>query len=97
MMKDLKHIQTALQDHFFKDKHGKVVLWQRPNILLSIWILAILVIQILPESHLKSGIAQLNPAVLFAWAYLELTSGVNYFRKSVGLVVLGAVITGYLK
>lgn len=96
-MNNVKHIQLELQKHFFKDKQGKVVIWQRPNILLSIWILAILVLQILPDGHLKSGIAQLNSAVLFAWAYLELTSGVNYLRKSLGLVVLAAVIIGYLR
>jgi hypothetical protein len=32
---------------------------------------------------------------LFAWAYLELAQGVNYFRRLLGLAVLTAAVVGY--
>jgi hypothetical protein len=84
-------------DQFIKDKHGHIVLWQTPNVLLYSWIVLKVVTWLLSTSHLKSGLGQLSTAILFAWAYLEATKGVNYFRKLLGAVVLGMIVIGFFR
>ncbi len=82
---------------FFRDKENKIVLWQYPNLLIWVWIILKLIIMVLSSSPLRSGFEQLSAAVLFAWAYLELTSGVNYFRRALGATVLAFVIVSFYK
>lgn len=84
-------------DKLVKDKHGHVVLWQAPNVLLASWIVLKLITWPLNSGQLKSGLSLLGTAVLFAWAYLEATKGVNYFRKLLGIVVLVIIIIGFFK
>ena len=88
-MSKLKSIRS-----FFEDKHGRVVIFQMPNALLWGWLLSKL-LMILGTRNLASGFGRLGTALLFAWAYLELTKGVNYFRKSLGLVVLLVVMRSF--
>ncbi|MCA9380526.1 hypothetical protein KC675_05090 [Candidatus Dojkabacteria bacterium] len=78
--------------YFFYDKSGKPVIWQIPNIPLLIWlgfrILSFL--KIFPDYN--SMFNQIGTGFLFIWAYLELTQGVNNFRKLLGLIVLISLI-----
>lgn len=76
---------------FFKDKNGKVVIGQFPSVLISLWVV-LLVLNLFMHNK---NVDDLQAAVLFAWAYLELTQGVNYFRKTLGAVVLVVVIVGF--
>lgn len=82
---------------FIRDKDGRVVLWQSPNLLLWSWIILKLISLLLKAGRIKAGFEQLSSAVIFAWALYEFTKGVNYFRKALGLVVLIAVIVGFFK
>ena len=83
-------------EHFFKDSKGQVAVWQAPNKPLYGWILFKL-LSLTPSGHLKTGFGHISTAFLFTWAYLELTKGVSYFRRSLGLVVLIAVVIDLLK
>jgi len=76
---------------FFKDKQGKWGIIQFPNVLLSIWIILLLVNFLTNNQPLKL----LQSAVLFAWAYNELTRGLSYFRKSLGAIILLVVTVGF--
>lgn len=49
-----------------------------------------------PAGNLKSGTEQIGSAFLFTWAFLEITQGVNYFRRALGIIVMTALILSYL-
>jgi hypothetical protein len=82
-------------DRVFKDSDGHWAIWQWPNIPLYGWLGCKLLSIAIPQHKLQTGLSELSTAILFTWAFLELTSGVNYFRRALGLVVLAAVIAGY--
>lgn len=84
-------------DRFFKDKHGKVVIWQMPNVLLWIWIVLIIAERLASHSRLGEGLSSLATVVLFCWAYLELTDGVNLFRRCLGAIVIGVITVGFFR
>jgi len=84
-------------NHSIRDKGGRIVIWQSPNWLLWSWIIFRVVAIVLSTGRLKSGFEQLSTATLFAWACLEVTEGVNYFRKLLGAVVLGLIVIGFFR
>lgn len=82
---------------FFHDKHGQLVIWQWPNLPVYGW-LAFQALSALTHSpRFKEGFDNIATAFLFTWAFLELTQGVNYFRRLLGLVVLAYLISSYIK
>lgn len=82
---------------FFRDSNGQITIWQSPNLLLSAWIIFEVIKLIVSKGKLKTGLEQLSSVTLFAWAYLEATTGVNYFRKVLGLLVLIIIIVGFFR
>ncbi len=81
-------LEASLFDKFFRDEKGNIVIAQPPNIPLITWFVAT-VLRVFP---LPPNFATILDAVafgaLFAWAWMELFQGVNYFRRSLGLLVL---------
>lgn len=75
---------------FFKDKQGRIVIAQTPNSPLIGWALFTILAWIW-KSH-QVGIYNLFGILafgfIFTWAWLEITSGVNWFRRTLGIVVL---------
>ena len=82
-----------MNQSFFKDKSGKVVLMQPPNLTIIGWAISTIISK-LTHSQL---IAWIGSAFLVVWALQELFSGVNYFRRLLGLIVLGFLINSYLR
>lgn len=82
----------SIYRYFFYDKTGKLVLWQFPNAPLIIWLVfrIITFLNILPAYN--SVFKQISIGFFCVWAYLELTQGVNNFRKLLGLLVLTFLI-----
>jgi hypothetical protein len=76
----------------FKDKDGKVVLIERPNLPLIGWLV------FLALGHLfdSAGCRWLSTAFIFTWAFLEITQGTTYFRRALGVIVFGAVIMAHV-
>ncbi len=81
--------------HFFKDKHGNIVVWQWPNVPLAGWFLFKALSLALEKGAIKTGCERLSVAFLFVWAYLEITKGVSPFRKALGLIVSLALIYSF--
>lgn len=79
----------------FRDKKGRIVITQSPNLALFGWILFEIVSLILGKGRFKEAFQGLATASLFVWAYLETTIGVNLFRKLFGSVVMIIIILGY--
>lgn len=81
---------------FFKDKEGKIIIGQLPNIPIISWFL-FYILSILEFLDKYSQLFNyLSTAFLFTWAYLELTQGVNYFRRFLGFVVIIFIIYNWL-
>jgi hypothetical protein len=72
----------------WQDHDGKTVLWQRPNKWLIIWAFAEITGFLLGQSSIGKIIHWLGASALIIWSLLEISRGVNYFRRGLGLVVL---------
>lgn len=84
--------QISLFDHIFRDSEGNIVIAQMPNLPVSIGLTATLLQSILPGGKLQATLALIAYGTLFTWAWQELFDGVNYFRRSLGLLGLITLI-----
>lgn len=81
-------MQSTLFDRTFRDETGAITIGQPPNLPLIIGLAATL-INLLPTSgNVEAFLNALGYGALFTWAWMELFQGVNYFRRSLGLIVL---------
>ncbi len=71
----------------WRDKKGRVVVWQMPNAFLIGWAL-LTIIGLMTNGNTSSIFRDIGLASLVVWALLEVFKGVNYFRRVLGLVVL---------
>jgi hypothetical protein len=85
-------MENNLFNDIFRDQEGKIVLAQMPNLPLIIWIVASLLKIIFTTGKINIGLEALAFGALFTWAWEELFQGVNYFRRTLGLFVLIALI-----
>ena len=81
----------------FRDKLGRVVIWQNPNLPLWGWITSVLAGIVVKSSPTHSAISQFGMAALFTWAYLEIRSGITLFRRIIGVIVMIVIIYGLFK
>lgn len=84
-------------ERFWKDKHGKVVLWQSPNVLLVAWFIFTLLSKIMLGDKLQTLAGVMAFGVIFTWGWLEATTGVNYFRRLLGIIVMVASVYSKIK
>ena len=81
---------------FFKDKDGKVVVWQTPNIPLIGWMVAFALTFVpLPEKW-HALVDYIAFGFLFTWAWLEITKGKSSFRIVLGITVLLCLVVSRL-
>jgi hypothetical protein len=85
-----------LQHKFFKDKDGRVVIFQSPNIPIIVWLCSLVLSRITPEPLTRMILGRVSMLALVLWALLELVWGVNYFRRVFGLVVLASIVVGLI-
>jgi hypothetical protein len=84
-------------DKLFKDKHGKIVVGQFPNIPLAAWGFFSVIDIALKHGKIHTSIHELAQAWLFVWAYLELKTGDSLFRQILGGLVLLSVVMGFFQ
>ena len=89
-------IQKTLR-RFIRDKYGRTVIWQKPNLPIIGWFAFMVVSHLLGPGALQSGVELLSAAFLFTWAYLEITQGTSPFRRVLGVVVLVIMIMGLFR
>jgi len=89
--------EITLFDRTFRDSEGKIVLAQMPNLPLLLGLAATLLQLVLPSGKIQTGLDLVAFGALFTWAWQELFEGVNYFRRSLGLVVLLGAIASRLQ
>jgi hypothetical protein len=84
--------EPSLFDRIFRDSEGNIVIAQKPNLPSIIGGAAILLQLILPTGNLQTTVELIAFGIWFTWAWQELFQGVNYFRRSLGLIVLVSLI-----
>jgi hypothetical protein len=90
-------MENTLLDKIFRDREGKVVLAQMPNLPLIVWIVASLLRLIFTTGKVNIGLEAIAFGSLFTWAWEELFQGVNYFRRALGLLVLIGLIVSKIQ
>lgn len=84
-------------DRTFKDKNNKLVLWQKFNIPLAVGLSCTLLTYVIKDGKSHALLELLAYGALFTWGFLEVYSGVNYFRRLLGLAVLAIIVANHLK
>ena len=75
------------KDKVAKDKNGRLTLWQSPNLPLVAWAVATLASKLVVHGKPHQTLELIAFGAIFTWAWLELFSGVNYFRRALGVIV----------
>ncbi len=83
-------------NRIWKDKDGKLVLYQKPNTPIIVWAVSWLLTKVLPYGQWNFAAELIAYGAIFTWAWLELFQGTTYFRRLLGLVVLVAVVLNRL-
>lgn len=82
--------RNILNSRFFKDKDGKVVIYQFPNLPLLMWV-GLSFINMFLNGSFQQFLGLLSLGFGFAWSYGEARGGVNGFRKLLGYIALLAL------
>ena len=79
-------------DRIFHDDRGNLVIGQPPNLPILVWGATTLLKFVFTSGNIYLVLDPISFGSLFTWAWLELFDGVNYFRRTLGLVVIGSAI-----
>ncbi|MEB3282850.1 MAG: hypothetical protein VKK42_28415 [Lyngbya sp.] len=85
-------MEENLFDKTFRDSEGNIVIAQPPNLPIVVAFTTTLLTFVVPSGNLHTGLDAIAFGSWFTWAWMELFDGVNYFRRSLGLLALIAVI-----
>ena len=69
-------------DRCFRDHRGNIVLFQSPNLVSA--------------GRMQSLFQTIGFGALFTWAWLEVFSGCNYFRRVLGVIVMIGLVVNRL-
>jgi hypothetical protein len=77
---------VELWNNFWRNKDGKIVVWQTPNIPLIGWVV-FTILSLLVTGKTADVFSWLGLISLMIWSLMEIVKGVDYFRRFLGLVV----------
>jgi hypothetical protein len=86
-------MRRAVRWLFESRSTGQLVVVQRPNAPLWVWIAS----AILRRVVASVWVAVVGTVALLVWAGLEVAAGVNPFRRIVGGIVLVVVVAGVVR
>lgn len=86
-----KKLEVLLHKSIY-DKNGHITLIQLPNLPLVVFIVSAIFARIFVSGPANNLFKVLAFGSIFTWAWLEIFSGVNYFRRILGLVVFAISI-----
>lgn len=94
-VEETKAKQTTWINRIFRDSEGRIVIAQPPNLPILVGLVAAFLQPVLPNGEIRAVFELIAFGALFTWAWLELFQGVNYFRRSLGLITLvGIIVVG---
>jgi hypothetical protein len=90
-------VRRALNWSFRNRRTGAITVAQWPNVPLSIFVVATVVLRLLhPSGRAETVFKVIAAAAVLVWAIDEVFRGVNPFRRALGGAILAAVITGLI-
>lgn len=90
-------MNNTLFDRLFRDASGEIVIGQSPNLPILIWVSATLLKLFFQTGQVKIGLDILAFISLLYWSFLEITQGVDYFRRDLGVIVLIGLIISVIQ
>ncbi len=90
-------MKDTLFNRLFRDGTGEIIIGQLPNLPILIWGTATLLKLVFKTGQVKLGLDLLAFSSLLYWSFLEITQGVNYFRRDLGTIVLIALIISVIQ
>jgi hypothetical protein len=90
-------MKDTLFERLFRDSTGEIIIGQLPNLPILIWGSATLLKLVFKTGQVKLGLDLLAFSSLLYWSFLEITQGVNYFRRDLGTIVLIALIISVIQ
>jgi hypothetical protein len=87
---------NSLLNRFIRDKSGRIVVWQTPNLPLIGWFVFMVVARF-ADGNLRTGLQLGSTILLLVWAFLEIVKGVNYFRRLLGLFVFALTVMSHFR
>jgi hypothetical protein len=91
-VEETKAKQMTWLDRTFRDREGNIVIAQVPNLPILVGVTATLLHFVLPSEEMQTMFGLIGFGALFTWAWQELFAGVNYFRRSLGLIGLVSLL-----
>ena len=88
--------RRGLWDKLWKDKNGRTVIWQMPNLWLIAWAV-LTTVSLLFTRRPADIISAIGSVSLIVWALLEIFRGVNYFRRGLGLIIFIYAVAALVK
>src|SRR4051812_35489027 len=89
-------VRTAANWMFRDRATGRVVIAQRPNLLLTVWFVCVTVRWLVePNRPWSTVLNAISSAALVIWAGDEVARGVNPWRRALGAGVLVALLLGW--
>jgi hypothetical protein len=88
--------ERSLWDRFWRDKHGRIVVGQMPNLWLAAWFIFELISLFVASHRVEIVSWWLATATLGVWSLLEILQGANYFRRLLGLFIAAMTLLSVL-
>lgn len=88
--------RRTIWDKTWKDRQGRVALWQTPNAWLISWA-GFTTASLFFSGHIADVFSWIADTALIIWALLEIFRGLNYYRRVLGVAVLLFSIASLLK
>jgi hypothetical protein len=85
-------LNRTFSQKFWEDKQGHFVVWQMPNVWLWTWAITLFLSWFAPYGFFQKTLGWVSLIALVIWAFREAVNGVNYFRRSIGVLVLVLLI-----
>ena len=88
--------QHGFWDRFWHDSRGNFVVWQKPNAYLMTWFVTFLISEFFHSPVIRIPFGWIAFGAIIVWSILEISKGVNNFRKFLGLLIfLFAILTKF--
>lgn len=80
-------LRHSLIDKFIRDKDGQVVVFEKPNLPIIVWVVFTVIAKISSGTIERTAEHMAFGAILI-WSCMEIFAGRSYFRRLLGLTIL---------
>lgn len=85
---NMKDKRNTIFEKTFNDKNNNLKLVEMPNLPVITWVVATILGKFIESGTFSNVLDVIGFGALFTFAWMEIDTGANYFRKALGLVVM---------